>query len=466
MFFFSILYTQRFVNPTGYQFYLPSIDSKKELDDFIENHEFAFISFQNPHIVLDWMDYSIYANKGKIFFSKANPDLGKLYNCSDIPCFVGFHKSHPIIPPNWVLYEASHFYSWLSQMTNKNYFSTQTTEGLRNLISHYDNAIIAVDLDISHRPDFISEDQFIINTTSFAFSQYHINNIQPGYYYFRSSDRQLLPYKGTIDDSFFDIETINETTKPYIGIFIYDKDDAEKSQAGFSVMNQLQKSEYSNEVAFAFGDKTSGKSIIDSSDLFKATPPYIAIIQTKNNSFRWEAQEGDEGNLTYVKEMIKTAIENSTSPTFIAQKPFKPQENETFIQISSLQFNETVMDTKYDTVLSLTASWCGHCRHYKPYGIATSVILKDQPIKFYWIEAPRNEYPPSMPSIPGFPTVLFYPAKNKTNVIKFHSLNSVKSIFEQINSFENRLVNYTIPKNWTMKKIDKFVDEIKEHGNF
>lgn len=76
-------------------------------------------------------------------------------------------------------------------------------------------------------------------------------------------------------------------------------------------------------------------------------------------------------------------------------------------------FDEIVLDESKDVLLEIYAPWCGHCQALEPTynklakhlrGVDSLVIAK--------MDGTTNEHPRAKPD--GFPTILFFPAGNKS----------------------------------------------------
>ena len=459
MLLFSLINLRKIINPTGYHFNLPILNSEDNITSFLNSNEYSFILFESSTFVLSWMDYGIFKYEDKIAFAQAPISFAKKYGCESQYCFFAFHKQEPIEAPDWALYFPVQFANWLGQISHPNSFNIETSATLRAFISQIEeNCIFGIDQNSTNIPSFIPKDEFIAFSTSTAFEQYKITDLKPGWYYYRYSDRQLLPYESRSETSpFVTFTQANTSAKPYIAAFVYEKDQIPAMQEGLNVMNQLAANpQYSENIDFIFNEVDQLRNLTKDASLYKASPPYFAFIHKSNFSYRWIAQEGDEKNLSYIEELIKIGMENQTEPTFSCEKPYPILANETFHRISSCQFKELVLDPNYDTVLSATASWCGHCKNYKPVAMMTSKALKDQPIKFYWIEGTRNAFPDEVPHIEGYPSIFLFPMKNKSNPSKIHSYSTMQALLDSLNSFNLSQVYY-FPDDFDQKAANQTI---------
>lgn len=93
-------------------------------------------------------------------------------------------------------------------------------------------------------------------------------------------------------------------------------------------------------------------------------------------------------------------------------------------------FDEIVMDDTKDVLVEFYAPWCGHCKSLAPkweelgteFANVDSVIIAK-------VDATANDTPAQ---IKGFPTLLFYPANNKSNPPKYSGERTVEAMAQYI----------------------------------
>lgn len=110
---------------------------------------------------------------------------------------------------------------------------------------------------------------------------------------------------------------------------------------------------------------------------------------------------------------------NGKLKSFLKSDPV-PKENDKPVKIVvGKNFNEIVMDDTKDVILMIQAEWCGHCKNFKPHFQKAAETLSkiNENIVFGMMDGTSNEAEGL--EIKGFPTVNFYPAKNKKKPVKF-----------------------------------------------
>ncbi|GAV66397.1 Thioredoxin domain-containing protein/Thioredoxin_6 domain-containing protein [Cephalotus follicularis] len=121
-----------------------------------------------------------------------------------------------------------------------------------------------------------------------------------------------------------------------------------------------------------------------------------------------------EGEVTFdkIKAFAEDFLEDKLKP-FYKSDPI-PETNDGDVKIVvGNNFDEIVLDESKDVLLEIYAPWCGHCQALEPTynklakhlgGIESLVIAK--------MDGTTNEHPRAKSD--GFPTLLFFPAGNKS----------------------------------------------------
>ncbi|XP_042476410.1 protein disulfide isomerase-like 1-4 [Macadamia integrifolia] len=120
----------------------------------------------------------------------------------------------------------------------------------------------------------------------------------------------------------------------------------------------------------------------------------------------------DEVTFDHIKAFGEDFLEDKLKP-FYKSDPI-PETNDGAVKIVvGNNFDEIVLDESKDVLLEIYAPWCGHCQALEPIynklakhlrGIDSIVIAK--------MDGTTNEHPRAKSD--GFPTLLFFPAGNKS----------------------------------------------------
>ncbi|OIT03305.1 PREDICTED: protein disulfide isomerase-like 1-3 [Nicotiana attenuata] len=158
---------------------------------------------------------------------------------------------------------------------------------------------------------------------------------------------------------------------------------------------------------------------IDNEDVGKPVSEYFGVsgdaprvlAYTGNEDGRKFVLEG-EITLDNVKSFGEKFLEDNLKP-FYKSDPI-PETNDGDVKVVvGNNFDEIVLDESKDVLLEIYAPWCGHCQSLEPIynklgkhlrGIDSLVIAK--------MDGTTNEHPRAKSD--GFPTLLFFPAGNKS----------------------------------------------------
>ncbi|XP_031247288.1 protein disulfide isomerase-like 1-4 [Pistacia vera] len=119
-----------------------------------------------------------------------------------------------------------------------------------------------------------------------------------------------------------------------------------------------------------------------------------------------------EFTLDKMKAFGKDFLEDQLKPFFKSDPIPETNDGDVKIVVGN-NFDEIVLDESKDVLLEIYAPWCGHCQSLEPTynklakhlrGVDSLVIAK--------MDGTTNEHPRAKPD--GFPTILFFPAGNKS----------------------------------------------------
>ncbi|CAN4114269.1 unnamed protein product [Withania somnifera] len=158
---------------------------------------------------------------------------------------------------------------------------------------------------------------------------------------------------------------------------------------------------------------------IDNEDVGKPVSEYFGVSGDAPRVLGYTGNEDGrkfllEGEITLdgVKSFGNKFLEDNLKP-FYKSDPI-PETNDGDVKIVvGKNFDEIVLDESKDVLLEIYAPWCGHCQALEPIynklgkhlrGVDSLVIAK--------MDGTTNEHPRAKAD--GFPTLLFFPAGNKS----------------------------------------------------
>lgn len=122
-------------------------------------------------------------------------------------------------------------------------------------------------------------------------------------------------------------------------------------------------------------------------------------------------------------------------------------------------FNDIVMDPTKDVLIEMYAPWCGHCKKLEPIYDSLAKKLKDEPnVVIAKMDATANDSPQPKYQAKGYPTILYAPANNKQNPIKFEGAREVKAMYDWLK--EKKTVEWESLNKKKASKKDKQKDEL------
>jgi len=106
-------------------------------------------------------------------------------------------------------------------------------------------------------------------------------------------------------------------------------------------------------------------------------------------------------------------------------------------------FDDIVMDQSKDVLLEVYAPWCGHCKKLDPiYKKLAKRFSSVESVVIAKMDGTENEHP--LVEAKGYPTLLFYPAGQKTPIPFDGGDRSLKALTKFIK--KHAQTEYELPK--------------------
>lgn len=484
---------------------MPEVDEKdvavlKEgnFSDFIAKNRFVMVEFYAPwcgHCQALVPEYAAAATdlKGEVALAKVDAteenDLAEKYSVQGFPTiyfFVdGVHRPYPGERTK------EGIVSWIKRKTGPAVFNLTSTQDAEALVEP--ESTVAIGLfdslvgpanEVFAAVAMLEDDVLFYQTTSESAAA--ILNIDP------TAKRPALvllkkqPEKVSHFDGKFEKDAISEfifanklplvTTfsretaslifespvKKQILLFVHGK-DVEKTIPIFQEAAKL----FKGKIIFVHVD-------CDNDDVGKPVKDYFGVTGEEPKVMAYTASDEskkylleDEINLSTLKAFGEGFVEDRLNP-FLKSDPV-PEKNDGDVKIVvGKNFDEIVLDESKDVLLEIYAPWCGHCQSLEPIyeklakhlrGVESLVIAK--------MDGTTNEH--ARAKSDGFPTILFYPAGNKSfDPITVDTDRTVKALYKFLK--QNAAIPFKLPKKNDTESVkpasvseeEKAADQLKD----
>ncbi|KAE9347376.1 Protein disulfide-isomerase [Phytophthora rubi] len=126
----------------------------------------------------------------------------------------------------------------------------------------------------------------------------------------------------------------------------------------------------------------------------------------------------------------KSYFEGNLTPQLKSADP-EDDSDEAVKVIVGTQFQERVIDNEKDVLLEFYAPWCGHCKSLAPkYEELAEKFADVDSIMIAKMDATANEIDHAGVDVRGFPTIIFFRAKDKQNPIVYEGSRDVEGFTE------------------------------------
>eukprot|EP00455_Lapot_gusevi_P011784 TRINITY_DN154_c0_g1_i2.p2 TRINITY_DN154_c0_g1~~TRINITY_DN154_c0_g1_i2.p2 ORF type:complete len:470 (+),score=215.22 TRINITY_DN154_c0_g1_i2:71-1480(+) len=155
----------------------------------------------------------------------------------------------------------------------------------------------------------------------------------------------------------------------------------------------------------------------------QVTPSVILHDMAKKEKFIYD--ESKEVTVAELRKFVTAWSKGELEP-FFKSEPI-PETNDGDVKvIVGKNFKELVLDSSQNVLVEFYAPWCGHCKSLKPiYEKLGAQFKDDSSVIIGAVDATANDVPVE---IEGFPTILFYPAGDKSNPIPYEGDRSLDAM--------------------------------------
>jgi protein disulfide-isomerase A1 len=157
----------------------------------------------------------------------------------------------------------------------------------------------------------------------------------------------------------------------------------------------------------------------DNEDVGKSVSEYFGISGSDPKVLAYTGNEDGrkfifDGEVTVakIKAFGEDFLEDKLKPFFKSDPVPETNDGDVKIVVGN-NFDEIVLDESKDVLLEIYAPWCGHCQHLEPiYNKLAKHLRSIDSIVIAKMDGTQNEHPRAKAD--GFPTLLFFPAGNKS----------------------------------------------------
>ncbi|CAK9193037.1 unnamed protein product [Sphagnum troendelagicum] len=279
-------------------------------------------------------------------------------------------------------------------------------------------------------------------------------------------------------DGAFEREAISEFLSanklPLVVVFSHEtasaifEDEASRQLLLFALPEEFDKIRDNFEEAAKFFKRKIIFVLVDLADKEAATPVlnFFSLTTEETKMIGFSIEENGRKFMysgDFSVESIKTFGEKFLAgdlPYFLKSEPI-PEKNDGNVKIVvGDSFDDIVLDETKDVLLEVYAPWCGHCRNLEPEYNRLGEILKNIPsIVIAKMDGTTNEH--ALVQIQGFPTILFFPAGDKSKEpLAVQTERTVEAFVDYIK--KNAAIPFTAPEIPKLKLDDPTDLDVEE----
>eukprot|EP00009_Paramoeba_aestuarina_P000350 CAMPEP_0201513850 /NCGR_PEP_ID=MMETSP0161_2-20130828/5813_1 /ASSEMBLY_ACC=CAM_ASM_000251 /TAXON_ID=180227 /ORGANISM="Neoparamoeba aestuarina, Strain SoJaBio B1-5/56/2" /LENGTH=452 /DNA_ID=CAMNT_0047910223 /DNA_START=97 /DNA_END=1455 /DNA_ORIENTATION=+ len=136
------------------------------------------------------------------------------------------------------------------------------------------------------------------------------------------------------------------------------------------------------------------------------------------------------------QQWVSNVIDGTQTP-WMKSEPIPESNNGPVKVIVQKQWQELVGDNTKDVLVEFYAPWCGHCKNLAPiYESLGEHFVNDDNIVISKMDATANYVDPLL-SVQGFPTIKFFPAGAKNDVVSYEGDRTLEDLIEFVNTNRN-----------------------------
>ncbi|CDK29929.1 unnamed protein product [Kuraishia capsulata CBS 1993] len=285
---------------------------------------------------------------------------------------------------------------------------------------------------------------FIVTSSDEYIKKYAGDSSEPVFAIFRADSSEPSIFKGEVSDLTHLTEFIEIETKPLFGeidgssfqvymgaklpLAYYFWTDKAGRDAVESIILPLAK-KYRGVINFVgleaakFGPHAKNLNMQESYPLF-------AIHDIESNKKYGISQEKELNNKDITK-FVESFVAGEAEP-IVKSEDVPEEQAEAVYHLVGKEHQAITLDESKDVLVKYYAPWCGHCKRLAPTYEELAAVYKDageDRVVIAKLDHTLNDVPVE---ISGYPTLVLYPANDKTNPITFEGARSIEGLSEFI----------------------------------
>ncbi|PNY05140.1 protein disulfide isomerase-like 1-4-like [Trifolium pratense] len=253
-----------------------------------------------------------------------------------------------------------------------------------------------------------------------------VNAKRPALILVKKEDEKLNHFDGKFDKSAI-VDFVSSNKLPLVTVFTREsaptifENPIKKQVLLFATSNDTEKLlPVFQEASKSF----KGKLIFvlvetDNEDVGKSVSEYFGISGSDPKVLAYTGNDDGkkfifDGEVTVdkIKAFGEDFLEDKLKPFFKSDPVPETNDGDVKIVVGN-NFDEIVLDESKDVLLEIYAPWCGHCQHLEPiYNKLAKHLRSIDSLVIAKMDGTQNEHPRAKSD--GFPTLLFFPAGNKS----------------------------------------------------
>lgn len=184
--------------------------------------------------------------------------------------------------------------------------------------------------------------------------------------------------------------------------------DSEETEAYIDTAREVAK-DFQADLSFVILDGVKYENHAKSMGLSGKLPGAIIDAQPKKFLF----SDDDEFDVANLKTFVQ-GWKNGDLEPHLKSEPIPESNDEPVTVIVGKQFDELVLNNDNDVLVEFYAPWCGHCKSLAPeYEKLGEEFADNDKVVIAKMDSTANDN--SVVEVKGFPTLVFFPADDKTN---------------------------------------------------